>query len=55
MTNLTGVIRRRWAIAEASSREPTATKDDAAPVSGAVRARRDRRNRAARGWKTRST
>jgi heme A synthase len=50
MTNLTGVIRRRWAIAEASSREPTATKEDAAPVPGAVRARRDRRNRAARGW-----
>ena len=56
MTNLTGVIRRRWAIAESSSgepatgREPAATKDDAAAVPGAVRARRDRRNRAARGW-----
>ena len=51
MTNLTGAIRRRWAIAEASSREPAATKDDAAPVPPrAVRVRRDRRNRAARGW-----
>ncbi len=50
MTNLTGVIRHRWAIAEASSREPAATKDDAAPVPHAVRARRDRRNRAARRW-----
>lgn len=50
MTNLTGVIRRRWAITEASSREPAATKDDAAPVAGAERARRDRRNRAAQGW-----
>ena len=56
MTNLTGVIRRRWAIAESSSREPAtsrepaATRDDAAAVPGAVRARRDRRNRAARGW-----
>jgi hypothetical protein len=50
MSNLTGVIRRRWAITEASSREPAATKDDAAPVAGAERARRDRRNRAAQGW-----
>jgi heme A synthase len=50
MTNLTGAIRRRWAIAQASSREPAATKDDAAPAPAAVRATRDRRNRAARGW-----
>ena len=50
MTNLTGAIWRRWAIAEASSGEPAATKAAAAPVPGAVRARRDRRNRAARGW-----
>jgi len=50
MTNLTGAIGRRWAIAEASSGEPAATKAAAAPVPGAVRARRDRRNRAARGW-----
>src|SRR3974390_2686848 len=50
MTNLTGAIGRRWAIAEASSRQPAATEDDAAPVPRAVRARRDRRNRAARGW-----
>jgi heme A synthase len=50
MTNLTGAIRRRWAIAEASSGEPTATKADAAQGAAAVGARRDRRNRAARGW-----
>lgn len=50
MTNPAGAIRRRWAIAEASSREPPATHDDAAQGPGAVRARRDRRNRAARGW-----
>jgi len=50
MTNLTGAIGRRWAIAEASSGEPADTKAAAAPVPGAVRARRDRRNRAARGW-----
>jgi heme A synthase len=50
MTNLTGVIRRRWAITEASSREPAAAKDDAAPAPRTERARRDRRNRAARGW-----
>ena len=50
MTNLTGAIGRRWAIAEASSGEPADTKPAAAPVPGAVRARRDRRNRAARGW-----
>jgi hypothetical protein len=50
MTDLTGVIRRRWAITEASSREPAATRDDAAPVPRAESARRDRRNRAARGW-----
>jgi hypothetical protein len=50
MTNLTSVIRRRWAIAEASSREPAATRDDAAPVPHAEGVRRDRRNRAARGW-----
>jgi heme A synthase len=50
MTNLTGVIRRRWAITEAGSREPAAARDDAAPVPRAERARRDRRNRAARGW-----
>jgi len=50
MTNLTGAIRRGWAIAEASSGEPAATKDDAPPVPRAERARRDRRNRAARGW-----
>jgi heme A synthase len=50
MTNLTGAIWRRWALTEASSREPAATQDDAAPVPGAERARRDRRNRAARGW-----
>jgi heme A synthase len=50
MTNLTGAIRRRWAIADASRREPAATKGDAAPVPAAVRATRDRRNRAARGW-----
>src|SRR6516225_11525094 len=31
-------------------REPADTKPAAAPVPGAVRARRDRRNRAARGW-----
>ena len=50
MTNLTSVIRRRWAIAGASSREPAATRDDAAPVPHAEGAKRDRRNRAARGW-----
>jgi heme A synthase len=50
MTNLTGAIWRRWAITEASSSEPAATKDDAAPVPRAERARRDRRNRAAQGW-----
>ena len=50
MTNLTGAIRHRWAITEASSRKPAATKDDAAPAPGVVRASRDRRNRAARGW-----
>ena len=50
MTNLTGAIRRRWAITEASSSEPAATTDDAVPVPRAVRARRDRRNRAALGW-----
>ena len=50
MTNLTGAIWRRWAITEASSREPATTKAHAAPVPGAVRATRDRRNRAARGW-----
>jgi hypothetical protein len=50
MTNLTSVIRRRWAIAEASSGEPAATRDDAAPVPRAEGASGDRRNRAARGW-----
>ena len=50
MTNLTGVIRRRWALTEASSREPAAIRDDAARVPRAERARKDRRNRAARGW-----
>lgn len=50
MTNLTGVIRRRWAITEVSSREPAAAKDDAAAAPRAERTRRDRRNRAARGW-----
>jgi heme A synthase len=50
MTNLTGAIWRRWAITEASSSEPAATKDDAAPMPRAERARRDRRNRAAQGW-----
>ena len=50
MSNLTGVIRRRWAIAGATSSEPAAKSGDAAPVPAAVRARRDRRNRAARGW-----
>ena len=46
MTNLTGAIRRRWAISNASRREPAGTRGDAAPVHAA----RDRRNRAARGW-----
>jgi heme A synthase len=50
MTNLTGPIWRRWAVTATSSREPAATKDNAAPVRAAVRAARDRRNRAARGW-----
>src|SRR6516162_10617751 len=50
MTNLTGTIWRGWAIASASSREPAATTDDAAPVPRVESARRDRRNRAARGW-----
>jgi hypothetical protein len=50
MTDLTGAIWRRWAIAEASSRGPAVTRADAAPVPAAVRAMRDRRNRAARGW-----
>jgi hypothetical protein len=50
MTNLTGAIWRRWAITEASSSEPATAKDDAALVPPAVRAGRDRRNRAARGW-----
>jgi len=50
MTGLTGAIWRRWAITAASNRGPAATRADAAPVPGAVRARRDRRNRAARGW-----
>jgi heme A synthase len=50
MTSLTGAIRRRWAITEASSREPAAATDDAAAVPRADSARRDRRNQAARGW-----
>ena len=50
MTNLTGAIRRSWAIAHASGREPAATHGDAAAVPAAVRTTRDRRNRAARGW-----
>ncbi|MBO0815251.1 MAG: hypothetical protein J2P30_08935 [Actinobacteria bacterium] len=50
MANLTGAIWRRWAIAETSSREPPAAKVDAEQRPGAVHARRDRRNRAARGW-----
>ena len=50
MTNLTGAIRRTWAIADAGRREPAATQGDAAPVPTAVRATRDRRNRTARGW-----
>jgi hypothetical protein len=50
MTNLTGAFRRSWAIAGASSSEPAAIKGDAAPAPAAVRAGRDRRNRAARGW-----
>ena len=50
MTNLTTAIRRSWAFAAASGSEPAAATDDAAPVPRAVRARRDRRNRAARGW-----
>ena len=50
MTDLTGALRRRWAIANASRGEPAATQGDAAPVPAAVRATRDRRNRAARGW-----
>jgi hypothetical protein len=50
MTNLTGAIRHRWAITEASSGEPAAATGDAVPVSRADSARRDRRNRAARGW-----
>ena len=50
MTNLTTAIRRSWAIAAASGSEPAAATDDAAPVPRAVRARRDRRNRAALGW-----
>jgi hypothetical protein len=50
MTDQSGAIRRTWASADASRREPAATKADAAPVPRAVRASRDRRNRAARGW-----
>jgi heme A synthase len=50
MTHLTGTIQRRWAIASASRREPAASKDDAGPVPHAVRAGRDRRNRAVRRW-----
>jgi heme A synthase len=50
MTNLTGAFRRSWAIAGASSSESAAIKGDAAPAPAAVRARRDGRNRAARGW-----
>lgn len=50
MTNLTGAIWRRWALAEASSSQTPATNDHAASAPGAVRARRDRRNHAARGW-----
>jgi len=50
MTNLTGAIWRGWAIAEASSREPAATEDGVAPVPRALRATRDRRNRAVLGW-----
>jgi heme A synthase len=50
MTNLTGAIGRRWAIADASRREPAAPKGDAAPVPAAVRATRDRRNRTVRRW-----
>ena len=50
MTNLTGAIWRGLAIAEASSREPAATEDDVAPVPRALRATRDRRNRAVLGW-----
>lgn len=51
MTNLTGAMWRRWAITEASRREPAVTAAPAAPGrAAAVRARRERRNRAARGW-----
>jgi len=50
MTNLTGAIRRSWAIADASRGEPAATEGDAVPVPTAVRGTRERRNRAARGW-----
>jgi len=50
MTDLTGAIRRRWAITQASSKGPAATSADAAPMPGAVRATRERRNRAARRW-----
>ncbi|MDR0345274.1 MAG: hypothetical protein LBI49_19615 [Nocardiopsaceae bacterium] len=50
MTNPTGASWRRWAIAEASGKEPPTASDDAARGPGALRARRDRRNHAARGW-----
>jgi len=50
MTNLTGTIRRGWAIATASSREPANTKGEAAPLPRAAHAARDGRNRAATGW-----
>ena len=50
MTSLTGAIWRRWAITAASGREPAARAADAAPVPRADSGRRDRRNRAVRGW-----
>ena len=49
MTNL-AAIWRRWTITEARSSDPAAAEDDVAAVPRAVRARRDHRNRAARGW-----
>jgi hypothetical protein len=50
MTNLTGAIRRTWASADASKREPTPAEGDAAPVPGAARTTNDRRDLTQRHW-----
>jgi len=50
MTDPSGAIGRRWAIAHGSRRQPAATSGDTAPAPAAVRTTRVRRNRSARGW-----